>query len=106
VGLPDGDVRCQNWWSSRVTQLKATALLEEANGRDVPRLEAQRAGKAGGWLSPPPLVAGQGLCLTGAPLFHATQVAPKGALATSGFRGQTDPPMRRAGVAEEVGIRG
>jgi len=31
----------------------------------VPRPEAQWAGKAGGWLSPPP-VAGQGLCLAGA----------------------------------------
>jgi len=31
--------------------------------RDVSRLEAQRAGKSGGWLSAPP-VAGQGLCLT------------------------------------------
>jgi len=65
VGLPDGDVRRQHWWSSRVTQTKAAALLEAAAGRDVPRLEAQRAGKAGGWLCAPP-VAGQGLCLTGA----------------------------------------
>jgi len=65
VELPDGDVRRQHSWSSRVTQVKAAALLEAATGRDVPRLEAQRAGKAGGWLSAPP-VAGQGLCLTGA----------------------------------------
>jgi len=65
VGLPEGDVRRKHWWSSRVTQVKAAALLEAATGRDVPRLEAQRAGKAGGWLSAPP-VAGQGLCLTGA----------------------------------------
>jgi len=65
VELPDGDVRRQHWCSSRVTQVKAAALLEAANGRDVPRLEAQRAGKAGGWLSVPPFV-GQGLCLTGA----------------------------------------
>jgi len=46
VELPDRDVRRQHWWSSRVTQAKAAALLEAANGRDVPRLEAQRAGKA------------------------------------------------------------
>jgi len=65
VKLPDGDVRRQHWWSSRVTQTKAAALLEAATGRDVPRLEAQRAGKAGGWLSAPP-VADQGLCLPGA----------------------------------------
>jgi len=45
--------------------VKATALLEAATGRDVPRLETQRAGKAGGWLSAPP-VAGLGLCLAGA----------------------------------------
>jgi len=51
VELPDGDVRRQHWWSSRVTQAKAAALLEAAAGRDVPQLEAERAGKAGGWLS-------------------------------------------------------
>jgi len=66
VELPDGDVRRQHWRSSRVTQVKAEALLEAPTGRDVPRLEAQRAGKAGGWLSAPP-VAGQWLCLSGAP---------------------------------------
>jgi len=65
VKLPDGYVRRQHWWASRVTQTKAAALVEAATGREVPRLEAQRAGKAGGWLSPPPL-AGQGLCRTGA----------------------------------------
>jgi len=65
VELPDGNVRRQHWWSSRVTQVKAAALLDLATGRDVPRLEAQRGGGAGGWLSAPP-VAGQGLCLTGA----------------------------------------
>jgi len=65
VELPDGDVRRKHWWSSRVPQAKAAALLEAATGRDVPRLEAQRAGKAGGWLSAPP-VAGKGLYLTGA----------------------------------------
>jgi len=53
VELPEGDVRRQHWWSSRVTLTKAAALLDAATGRDVPRLEAQRAGKAGGWLSPP-----------------------------------------------------
>jgi len=65
VELPDGDVRRQHWWSSRVTQVKAASLLEAAIGRDVPRLHAERAGKGGGWLSAQP-VAGQGLCLTGA----------------------------------------
>jgi len=64
VELPDEDVRRQHWWSSRVTQAKAAAILEAATGRDIPRLEAQRAGKAGGWLSATPVV-GQGLCLTG-----------------------------------------
>jgi len=34
--LPDGDVRRLHWWSSRVTQVKAAALLEAATGRDVP----------------------------------------------------------------------
>jgi len=34
----------------------------------VPRLESQRAGKADGWLSAPP-VAGQGLCVAGANYF-------------------------------------
>jgi len=63
VELPDGDVRRIHWWSSRVTHVKAAALLEADTGRDVPRLEAQRAGKAGGWLMAPP-VAGQGLCHT------------------------------------------
>jgi len=53
VELPDGDVRRQHWWSCRVTQVKAAALLDMATGRDAPRLEAQRAGKAGRWLSAP-----------------------------------------------------
>jgi len=44
VELPDGDFRRRHWWSSRVTQAKAAELLEAATGRDVPRLEAQRAG--------------------------------------------------------------
>jgi len=52
--LPDGDVRRQHLWSSRSTQVKAAAFLDTATGRDVPRLETQRAGKAGGWLSAPP----------------------------------------------------
>jgi len=38
-----------------VTKTKAAAILEAATGREVPRLEAQGAGKAGGWLSAPPL---------------------------------------------------
>jgi len=53
VELPDGYARRKHWWSSRVTPVKAAALLEAATGRDVPRLEAQRTGKAGGWLSVP-----------------------------------------------------
>jgi len=65
VKLPDGDVKRHHCWSTRVTQVKAAALLDADNGQDVPRLEAQRAGKAGGWLSGP-LVAGKGLCLCGA----------------------------------------
>jgi len=64
VELPDEDARRQHWWSSRVTQVKAAAVLDAATGSDVPRLEAQRASKAGGWLSAPP-VAGQGLWSTG-----------------------------------------
>jgi len=48
VELPGGDVRCQHWWSARLTQVKAVAPLEAATGRDVPHMEAQRAGKAGG----------------------------------------------------------
>jgi len=64
VELPDWDVRRQHLWSARMTQVKAAALLVAATDRDVPRLEAQRAGKAGGWLSAP-TVAGQGLCLAG-----------------------------------------
>jgi len=65
VELPDGEVRRQHWWSARLTQVMAAALLEAATCRNVPRLEAHRAGKADGWLSAPPM-AGQGLCLTGA----------------------------------------
>jgi len=48
VELPDGDARRQHWWSSQVTQVKAAALPEAATGLEVPRLETQRAGKAGG----------------------------------------------------------
>jgi len=65
VEMPDGDIRRQDWWSSRASEAKAAALLEAATGRDVPRLEAQRAGKVGEWLSAP-LLAGQDLCLTDA----------------------------------------
>jgi len=53
VELPDGDVR-QHLWLARLTQVKAASLLQAATGRDVPRLEAQRAGKAGEWLPPSP----------------------------------------------------
>jgi len=67
VELRAGDVGSQHWWSSRVTQAKAASLLKAATGRDVPRFQGVWAGKAGGWLSPPPPpVAGQGVCLTGA----------------------------------------
>jgi len=59
VELPDVEERRQHFWSARLIQVKAASLLEAANGRDVPRLEAQ------GWLLAPP-VAGQGLCLAGA----------------------------------------
>jgi len=69
VELPEGDVRRQHWWSYRVIQVKAAALLEAASGRDVPRLEAQRACKVGEWPSALS-VAGQELCLTGA--HHST----------------------------------
>jgi len=30
VKLPNGDVRLQHWWSARLTQVKAAALLEAA----------------------------------------------------------------------------
>jgi len=46
--------------------VKAAALVEAATGRDFPQLETQLADKAGGWLSAPPPVAGQGLFLNGA----------------------------------------
>jgi len=36
VELPDGEVRRQHWWSSRLTQLKAVDLLEAGTGWDVP----------------------------------------------------------------------
>jgi len=66
IKLPDVDVRRQHLWSARLTHVKAASLIQAAAGRDVPRLVAQRPGKARGWLSPPPSVAGQGLCLAGA----------------------------------------
>jgi len=65
VELPDGEVRRQHWCSPRTSQAKAAAVLEADYWMDVPRLEAQQADEAGGWLSAPSL-AGQGLCLTGA----------------------------------------
>jgi len=53
--------------------VEAAALLEAATWLDVPRLEAQWAGKAGGLPSAPPVAkwlsaptAGLGLCLSGA----------------------------------------
>jgi len=113
VELPDGDVRRQHWWPSRVTQAKAAALLEASNGTDVPRLKAQRTGKAGGWFSAPP-DGGPGHLPHEGPLFHAAQVAPGGALASSRLRGQTVPPVQRTGrcfrrprrVMLEIGIWG
>jgi len=95
VELPDGDVRHQDWWSSRMTQVKAAALLEASTGRYVPRLEAQREGKAVGWLSDPS--GGPGALPLRGPLFQATQVKPGDSLATGRCRGQTVPSMRRAG---------
>jgi len=88
VELQDGEVRRQHWWSTWLTQVKAAALFEAAYGHEVPRLEAQRAVKAGGWLSAPP-VAGQvpasPLCTLPLPfrvqLFYIAPVAPGGALA-------------------------
>jgi len=47
VELPDGDVRRQHWWLSRLTQVKAAALRDTATGKDIPRLETQRAGETG-----------------------------------------------------------
>jgi len=95
--LPDGDVRRQHWSFSRATQVKSAALLEAANGRDVPRLETQRTGKAGAWLSAPPRCGGPERLPHRGPLFYVTKVSPGCALATSGLRGQTVPPMRKAG---------
>jgi len=97
VELPDGNVRRQHWSSSRLTQVKEAALLEAATDRDVPRLEAQQARKAGGWLSAPHPSGWPGALPLGGPVFHATQVAHGGALTTSGLRGQTVPPMWKAG---------
>jgi len=96
VELPDGDVRRQHRWSSRVTLAKAAALLEAATGRDIPRLEAQRAGKAGGWLSAPPGGGPEPLPYR-CPLFDTAQVAPGCALAARRLRRQAVPPVRRAG---------
>ena len=38
------------------------AVYHETSDRDVPRFEAQMAGRAGGWMSAPP-IAGLGLCI-------------------------------------------
>jgi len=54
VELHNWDVRRQHWWSARLTQVKAASILNATTGRDVPRLESQRARKAGGCLSDPP----------------------------------------------------
>jgi len=113
VELPDGDVRRQHWWSARLTHVKAAALLEAATGRNVPRLEAQRAGKADGWLSPP--TRGGPRSLPGwRQLLHSVEEASGRAPTTGGLRGQTVPPVWRAGghfrrprrIMQEVGLRG
>jgi len=95
--LPDGDVRRQHWWSSRVTQAKAAALLEADTGRDVPPV----GGTTGGQGRRMPV--GRPGCGAGPlphrdPLFNAAQVAPGGSLATSRLRGQAVPPVRREGI--------
>jgi len=36
VELSDGDVRRQRWLSNRLTQVKAAALLEASDGKDIP----------------------------------------------------------------------
>jgi len=111
--LPDGDVVRQHWWSFRVTQLKAAALLEGASGRDVPRLETQRAGKPGGWLSLPPQWRTRGAASPGDTISRYSR-GTWGSLATSGLRGQAVPSMGwegrrlwrpRLGM-QEVGICG
>jgi len=55
VELPMGTCGVNTCDQPVLTQVKAAALIEGATGRDVPCLEAQRAGQAGVWLSPPPL---------------------------------------------------
>jgi len=113
VELPDGDVRRQHWWSASLTQVKAAALLEAATGRDVPRLETQRAWKAGGWLSAPPS-GGPGPLPGNRQLLHTVEVASGRAPTTGGLRGRALPPVWRAGghfrrprrVMQEVGVRG
>jgi len=64
LSLPDGEFRWQKWWSSRLTQCQAADLAEKAAGRDIPRLEVQKAGMGDEWMSPPPQV-GSGLCMGG-----------------------------------------
>jgi len=79
-----------------VTQAKSAAVLGAATGRDFPRLET--AGGQGGRMAvaPPPSGA-PGPLPHRCPLFYVTEVALGDAIATSGLRGQTVPPMRRAG---------
>jgi len=96
VDLTDEDVRRQHWWSSRVTQVKAAALLKAATGRDAPQVGGT-AGGQGRRMAVAPPSSGPGALPHSGPLFHATQVAPGGALATSGLRGQIVPPLWRAG---------
>lgn len=62
VDMPYREVRRQSRCLARLTKVKAAAPAEAATGRDMPRLEAQLAGKAGGWLSALHPVAGYGLC--------------------------------------------
>jgi len=45
VEMLDGEVRRQHWWSSRLTEMNAAALLEAATRHEVPRLEGQLAGR-------------------------------------------------------------
>jgi len=93
VELPDGDVRRQHWWSSRVTQVKGAALPQAATGLDIHGWgHSGRARRADG-CRPPPQWRARG----SAPLLQVTQVVPGAALTTSVLRGQTVPPMWRAG---------
>jgi len=93
--LPDGDVRRQHWCSSRVSQAKAATLLEAATGSDVPRLEAQRAGKAAGWLSPPPRWRARASASPVPTFQHCS--SGTWACPCCTLRGQAVPPVRTAG---------